>query len=418
MKSLSVLSDLCLLIVDCEHKTAPLVADGYPSIRTPNVGRGRLKLDGVNRVDRATYKEWTKRAVPQPDDLIIAREAPLGNVAIVRQGDEVCLGQRTVLVRPDPAKVDPLFLCYYLLGDYAQSRFHGAAIGATVPHLNMKDIRNLPIPALPPLPTQRRIASILGTYDDLIDVNRRRIGLLEEMTQRLFEEWFVRFRFPGHEGHAMVETPDGPLPEGWQSKKVAEVCASIDYGYTASSQPEGMGPKFLRITDIVPSAIDWSAVPHCQIEKERIEKYSLREGDIVIARTGATVGYAKRINKRHPSTVYASYLVRLRPLPEMSSLMIGIFVQSDAYKAYVKSHAGGSAQPNANAKVLSGVRLTVPSDTVQRKFQAVVEPMCDANEVLQMQNSALASSRDLLLPRLISGEISVASGERELEAVA
>jgi type I restriction enzyme, S subunit len=133
MKSINLLSDLCLLIVDCEHKTAPLSTDGYPSIRTPNVGRGRLELDDVNRVNAATYKAWTKRAVPQPNDLIIAREAPVGNVAIIQQHEEVCLGQRTVLVRPDPAKVDPAFLCYFLLGDYVQSRFRAAATGATVP---------------------------------------------------------------------------------------------------------------------------------------------------------------------------------------------------------------------------------------------------------------------------------------------
>ena len=109
------LDDVCEFIVDCLHKTAPIQAEGYPSIRTPNVGRGRLILDGVNRVSEAVYQEWTQRAVPVAGDLILAREAPAGNVAIIKDGQVVCLGQRTVHLRPDRKKVDPDFLCYYLL---------------------------------------------------------------------------------------------------------------------------------------------------------------------------------------------------------------------------------------------------------------------------------------------------------------
>lgn len=105
---MTVLNDICELIVDCEHKTAPKSSTGYPSIRTPNVGRGRLILDNVNRVDEETYAQWTRRAVPQENDLIIAREAPVGNVAIIRQGEQVCLGQRTVLVCPNKSSSNNL----------------------------------------------------------------------------------------------------------------------------------------------------------------------------------------------------------------------------------------------------------------------------------------------------------------------
>src|SRR5262249_50841221 len=160
------------------------------------------------------------RATPQANDLIIAREAPLGNVAIVPKDMPVCLGQRTVLVRPDPSKVNPAFLCYFLLGDYAQSRFHAAATGATVPHLNMRDIRNLPLPSLPSHSIQERIASVLGAYDNLIEVNQRRIALVEEMPRRLYEEWFIHLRFPGHQGHPVIKTPKGPLPNGWEWREL------------------------------------------------------------------------------------------------------------------------------------------------------------------------------------------------------
>ncbi|NUO00407.1 MAG: restriction endonuclease subunit S [Saprospiraceae bacterium] len=135
------LEDACELIVDAEHKTAPFQKEGYPNIRTPNIGKGRLILEGVFRVSEETYRLWTKRAIPQANDLILAREAPVGNVAIVPENELVCLGQRTVLLRPDIQKINPQYLCYFLLGDEMQNSMLGKSGGSTVAHLNMKDIR-------------------------------------------------------------------------------------------------------------------------------------------------------------------------------------------------------------------------------------------------------------------------------------
>lgn len=132
------LNDVCELIVDCEHKTAPTQATGYPSIRTPNIGRGRLILDNVNRVSEETYKAWTKRAIPQADDLILAREAPIGNVAIIPNNLKVCLGQRTVLIRPDKNKVESNYLVYLLLGDEIQGKILSVSNGATVHQTSCK----------------------------------------------------------------------------------------------------------------------------------------------------------------------------------------------------------------------------------------------------------------------------------------
>jgi len=182
------LEDVCEFIIDAEHKTAPFQNEGYPNIRTPNIGKGRLILDSVFRVSEETYRGWTKRAIPQANDLILAREAPVGNVAIIPENELVCLGQRTVLLRPDIQKVSPPFLCYFILGDDMQNLMLGKSGGSTVAHLNMKDIRALELGQLPPLPTQQKIAAILSAYDDLIENNLRRIRLLEETAQHLYRE--------------------------------------------------------------------------------------------------------------------------------------------------------------------------------------------------------------------------------------
>jgi type I restriction enzyme S subunit len=114
------LNDLCELIVDCEHKTAPTQETGYPSIRTPNIGKGDLILENVNRVSHDTYIKWTRRAIPKSGDLILAREAPAGNIAVVPDNVEVCLGQRTVLIRPKKDKLIPNYLAYLILSKDVQ----------------------------------------------------------------------------------------------------------------------------------------------------------------------------------------------------------------------------------------------------------------------------------------------------------
>lgn len=125
-----VLEDVCELIADCPHTTAPDEGEGYPLIRTPNVGKGRLLLEGVHRVSKDIYDKRNMRAIPQKDDIIFAREAPAGNAALIREGQEVCLGQRTVLIRPDCEKVFPKYLVYYLLAPEQQYKLLGTANGA------------------------------------------------------------------------------------------------------------------------------------------------------------------------------------------------------------------------------------------------------------------------------------------------
>lgn len=293
---------------------------------------------------------------------------------------------------------EPRFV-YFLLRSIDFSRFNA---GAGVPTLNRNHLSSVLVPQFSP-DQEQQIADILSSYDDLIENNRRRIQLSNKAAQLLYKEWFVQLRFPGHE-HTRIH--DG-VPEGWQRRPLSALCKSIDYGHTASAQNEDVGPKFLRITDIVPPTIDWASVPHCEIPDGRKSKFLLVPGDIVIARTGATVGYAKRLHQRHPETVFASYLVRLRLNTDVDDILVGVFVESDQYKDFVKSQVGGAAQPNANARVLSAAPFLVPPVSLQRVFREQVEPMIEQSEVLAIQNQRLREARDLLLPRLINGTITI-----------
>lgn len=335
-------------------------------------------------------------------DIVVARTgATVGYAKLLRQPTDAVFASYLVLFRVDTKKADPCFVGWIVESQayksFVQSRIGGSAQpNASAPVLGSFEF------LLPPREAQSRIVDILSAYDNLIENNRRRMALLEESARLLYREWFVRLRFPGHERTRIASG----IPQGWQRKPLSSLCDRIDYGYTASAeQEEEVGPKFLRITDIVPDVIDWSAVPRCSIAEERLDRFRLVEGDIVIARTGATVGYAKRLNKRHPEAVFASYLVRLRLKPEVDNIMAGVFVESDSFKDYVHSRVGGAAQPNANAQVLAGAEMLVPPPRLQQDFRDFAEPLVDEREVLQIQNQKLKSGRDLLLPRLMSGEI-------------
>lgn len=161
-----------------------------------------------------------------------------------------------------------------------------------------------------------------------------------------------------------------------------EICESIQYGYTASALTEPIGPRFLRITDIVPERLDWDIVPFCAIEPEKLAKHRLRTGDIVIARTGATTGWAKFI-KDPPEAVFASYLVRIRPSASVNARFLGFVLESSAYKQFIQQHMSGAAQPNANARVLTSFELPLPPLSTQEWIAAVLSAYNDLIENCQ-----------------------------------
>lgn len=187
------LNEICD-VIDCPHSTAIDEGVGHPLIRTPNIGKGRLILNGVHRVSDEIYEIRTKRGVPENGDLILAREAPIGNVAVIKTNEKVCLGQRTVLLKPDKSKVHPDYLAYYLLAPEQQYKLTGGANGATVAHVNVSTIRDMEI-SIPALDEQQKIASYLSVYDDLIGNNQRQIKLLEELQERVYKNEFGIFSF-------------------------------------------------------------------------------------------------------------------------------------------------------------------------------------------------------------------------------
>ena len=181
----------------------------------------------------------------------------------------------------------------------------------------------------------------------------------------------------------------------WKKVKLGDICDS-QYGYTASTIEDNTGTKFLRITDIVPNQIDWDAVPFCNISNKERDKYILHKGDIVVARTGATVGYAKYI-KQDVQSVFASYLVRFVVKREdVFSQYVGYCVESSLFKDYINSIANGSAQPNANSQMMSSFEFIIPSLPTQHHIAAILSRYDSLIENYQKQIKLLEEAAQRL----------------------
>jgi type I restriction enzyme, S subunit len=416
------LASLCHLIVDCEHKTAPTCANGYPSVRTPNVGRGRLILEGVNYVDERTYRDWTKRAVPRPGDLIIAREAPVGNVAIIARGQTVCLGQRTVLVRPNSEVIDPQFLTYFLLGDYAQNFFYSRSIGATVPHLNMKDIRSLPVPRLPSLDIQRRIAGILSVYDDLIEVNTRRIAVLEQTTRRLFDEKFVKFRFREKGEDTRPQPSSGQLAEGWIDTTIGAVCESLTDGDWVETKDQGGNDyRLLQVSNIgVSSFVETGNFRYITEETfRRLRCTEIEPGDLLIARMPTPTGRAWLVT-RMPCRMITSVDVAIAKVNALVAdpMFLLHHLNSDQNLSLVEKHQSGTTRPRISRSNLGLLPIRLPPLHLQHQFRNFATSTYELTTILRHANANLRGSRDVLLPKLISGEIDLAHVDHGLKSAA
>jgi type I restriction enzyme S subunit len=411
------LLELCELIVDCEHKTAPTQETGYPSIRTPNIGRGRLILDGVNRVSEETYHAWTQREVPQPGDLILAREAPIGNVAIIPAGLKVCLGQRTVLIRANRKAVNSQYLTYLLLGDEIQGKILSISNGATVHHLNMKDIRELELPPLPTPQIQDRIADTLSAYDDLIENNTRRINILEDTAQMIYREWFVHFRFPGHENVRMVESELGAIPEGWVVEPLEQLVEEfIDY---RGKTPAKLSADWSKTGILALSALNVKQGRLVSLEKakyvdedlyKRWMKTELQAGDILMT-SEAPLGEVYFL----PETRRYCLSQRVFSIRPENSLMhpslLFFFLSSSEGQSQLKARASGTTVLGIRQADLRRIPILRPPLPLQQDGDSKLLPFLLMIDVLQRKVDNLRTTRDFLLPKLISGEVPVEAAD-------
>lgn len=345
-------------------------------------------------------------AKADPPGVVTGRYGTLGKVYFV---DVPYWPLNTTLYVNDFKGSDERFVAYFL-ESMGLERYDGAA---AVPGLDRNVLHRLevrwPSPAI-----QVPIVALLAAYDELIENNLRRIEILEEMAQALYREWFVEFRFPGHEDVPLVDSPLGPVPDGWDVIEMSSF-TKTQYGYTASTDQKPVGPRFLRGMDFNKRAwIDWSEVPYCSIEDADLAKYRVRVGDVLVIRMADPGKVA--IVEKDVEAVYASYVVRVTPDPGRARpYWLFYYMSSSEYQGYISGAGTGTTRKSASAGVLTGSTLVLPPVAIQDQFVAVVSKLRQLLNNLIEQNTNLRSTRDLLLPKLVSGDIDVSGLDIETE---
>ena len=376
-----VVKEVCESVVDCVNKTAPVVEyeTPYKMIRTTNVKEGVINLTGARFVEKETFDKWTRRAVPRIGDVVLTREAPLGDVGMITTPNEkIFLGQRLMQYRADPEKLDSKFLLYALQESFMQGQIKAGGSGSTVEHIRVGDAENLKI-KLPHLNTQKRIGQLLYQYDNLIENNNRRIAILEDMAQSLYREWFVKFRYPGHENQTLIDSPLGPIPEGWEVKTLKEVI-ELAYG-------------------------------------KALKKNDRKGGAVAVFGSGGLGGWHDRALVSGPSIIVGrkGNVGKVFWVEEDCWPIDTVFyVKSDFSKFYLYYnllsqvfHNSDAAVPGLNRDSAYSNKVLIPSQDVISEFDRVVASIFAQLKNLRNKNENLKKQRDMLLPKLISGNISI-----------
>jgi len=279
--------------------------------------------------------------------------------------------------------------------------------GVNVPHISGKQILDYEF-LLPPLPVQRRIAGILSAYDELIENSQRRIRILEEMARALYREWFVHFRFPGHEHHPRVPSPLGEIPKGWEVRPLSGLCSRMESGGT---------PKRKNSEYWADGTIDWFKTGELWDgflfgSEEKITELGQREsnarifepGTIMMAIYGSpTVGRLGIVTR--PSSCNQAALGLVADTREISQIFLYFVLLS--LRDHFNGLAQGAAQQNISKEKVANAVALVPARTLVAAYDRLAEPTFSQIQTLQRQIQNLRRTRDLLLPRLLSGQTGV-----------
>ncbi|MBS0499135.1 MAG: restriction endonuclease subunit S [Proteobacteria bacterium] len=350
-------------------------------------------------------------------DLVISRSGRIGTTAIFDGYHKPVLpGAFLIRFRLNADSAIPLFYCHYFNSAEGQQRLQSVAQGAAQQNINITNVRKIIVP-LPPFDAQKRIAEVLTTYDTLIATNQRRIALLEEAARRLYREWFVHLRFPGHE-QVQVQVRDG-VPAGWRKATLGEICdespkASVQTGPFGSQLHSydytETGIAVVMPQDIVGDRIRADKIAYvAEDTAKRLERHTLQPLDIVFPRRG---DIAKRALVEAGQAGYlcgtGCLRIRLADSPLHPLFLYSVLADPQVVK-WIEGQAVGATMLNLSATILRSLEVIVPTAPVQESFVSITSELREQISTLETQNESLAQARDLLLPKLMSGQLDVSN---------
>jgi len=377
------------------------VDDGIPVIRGSNLNNGRyLGMDDFVFVSESKVRKDLSGNLAKALDLIFTQRGTLGQVALIpRDGisELYVVSQSQMKLTVDKTKADRLFLYYYFSSRDAVERIMSFTSSSGVPHINLAVLRSLEVP-VPPLTTQRAVADVLSAYDDLIENNRRRMALLEESARLLYQEWFVRLRFPGHEHTRII---DG-VPMGWKHRQLNEV-AVINRESLRGTFDGAI--DYVDISSVTPGLINETTKYSFQDAPSRARRV-VRHGDLIWSCVRPNRRSYAVIWQPPPTLIVSTGFAVITPLLVPTSFLYQA-VTTDQFVGYLENHARGAAYPAVVAGDFERAQILTPPKALVGMFDDIISPLLAQSNNLWQQNQKLRTTRDLLLPKLMSGEIAV-----------
>ena len=388
------LGDVCVGIETIDLKKNPDVEFTYIDISS--IDRSTKTINEPSVLLGKDAPSRARRVVHTGDVLVATTRPNLNAVALVNDefDGQVCSTGICVL-RPDRDFLDPGYLYFATRCDDFVNSLSGAVQGAMYPAVTDQQVFDQIIP-LPPLAEQKRIVGVLNEQMAAVERAKKAAAERLEAAQAL-REALLRTVWP----------LEAEYPSSWKWRLLSEV-STIDYGYTASADFTSAGPRFLRITDIQNDQVEWEQVPSCVIDESSERKKTLRDGDIVFARTGGTTGKSFLV-KNPPRSVFASYLLRVRVDGTVEPNYLRHFFNSDQYWLHINSKSRGGAQPNVNAELLGSLRFPLPPRAEQERVSVMLDQQMKGVEITEKtaeaQLAEIQAMPSALLRRAFSGDV-------------
>jgi type I restriction enzyme S subunit len=377
------------------------VGEGVPVIRGSNLSLDvgiRLSDRGLAFLSEAKAAEF-KRSVARRGDLVFTCWGTVGQIGLIDTRsayDEYIVSNKQMKLTPNPAKVNSTFLYYLLSSPDMVRAVTNQAIGAAVPGFNLGQLKNLAV-SIPPLDIQNKIAEILDSIDDRIQNNRRRAGVLEDMTRAIYREWFVRFRYPGHV--PLVESSLGAIPDGWRAGVLDDLVRVVKDTVDPSRVDGGTPAVGLEHIPRQQITLDAWGVARDQGSRKGV----FATGDVLF---GKIRPYFHKVSIAPFDGICSTDAIILRPEHTHWGQAV-LELSSAELVAHATTTSNGTKMPRANWKVLGKWPIVIPSAQVAEAFTDIARRQLGLAEKLTFENLRLAALRDLLLPKLVTGQIDV-----------
>ena len=387
------------------HRFTDNPAD-VPLVKGENVSQGCILWEISKRWPVSDWNIMEKFHLV-PGDVVVAMDRPWIPAGLkwsfIREGDpKALLVQRCARLRSSNGCLDQDFLRFVIGGRDFEGYVKPITTGVNVPHISGKQILDFEF-TLPPLPIQRRIAGILSAYDDLIENSQRRIKILEEMARRLYREWFVYFRFPGHESCRLVDSPLGAIPKGWEVKRLGEMAVINRAQINARNVPERL--RYIDIASVSPGRID-SITDYLFTDAPGRARRIVEHGDVLWSCVRPNRRSHAQVMHPEDNTIASTGFAVLTAMKVPFTFLYQA-TTTDEFVAYLTNNATGAAYPAVTAPTFENAKLVFPATELVHLFGELTIPMAEEVHVIQRQVENLRRTRDLLLPRFLSSQIDV-----------